>query len=140
MFFHREKIIELFWHLADNPQITHIYPSTIRLLRQVRRRLLGDLQDYSLCRDMFLKLIAHPNGMGRAFTLMHKHGILSSYLPNWRNIVGQMQFDLFHAYTVDEHTHRLIKNLYHYFQPDSIKDFPLCREIVIGMESLSYCI
>jgi [protein-PII] uridylyltransferase len=134
VFFHREKIIELFWHLANNPQITHIYPGTIRLLRQVRRRLLGDLQDYSLCRDMFLKLLAHPNGMGRAFTLMHKHGILSSYLPNWRNIVGQMQFDLFHAYTVDEHTHRLIKNLYHYFQPDSIKDFPLCREIVIGME------
>ena len=134
VFFHREKIIELFWHIADNPQITHIYPSTIRLLRQVRRRLLGDLQDYSLCREMFLKLIAHPNGMGRAFTLMHKHGILSAYLPNWRNIVGQMQFDLFHAYTVDEHTHRLIQNLYHYFQPECINDFPLCREIVIRME------
>jgi [protein-PII] uridylyltransferase len=96
--------------------------------------LLGDLQDYSLCRTMLLKLIAHPNGMGRAFTLMHKHGILSAYLPNWRNIVGQMQFDLFHAYTVDEHTHRLIQNLYHYFQPECANTFPLCREIVIRME------
>lgn len=134
VFFHREKIIELFWHIADNPQITHIYPSTIRLLRQVRRRLLGDLQDYSLCRAMLLKLISHPNGMGRAFTLMHKHGILSAYLPNWRNIVGQMQFDLFHAYTVDEHTHRLIQNLYHYFQPECANTFPLCREIVVRME------
>lgn len=134
VFFHREKIIELFWHIADNPQITHIYPSTIRLLRQVRRRLLGDLQDYSLCRTMLLKLISHPNGMGCAFTLMHKHGILSAYLPNWRNIVGQMQFDLFHAYTVDEHTHRLIQNLYHYFQPECANTFPLCREIVVRME------
>lgn len=134
VFFHREKILELFLQIADNPQITHIYPSTIRLLRQVRRRLLGDLQDYAGCRKMLLRIIAHPNGMGRAFTLMHKHGILAAYLPQWRNIFGQMQFDLFHAYTVDEHTHRLLKNLYDYFQPECANTFPLCREIAIRME------
>ncbi len=134
VFFHREKIIELFLHIADNQQITHIHPSTIRLLRQVRRRLLGDLQDYAGCREAFLRLFQHPNGMGRAFTLMHKHGILAAYLPQWRNIFGQMQFDLFHAYTVDEHTHRLIQNLHHYFTPECANDFPLCREIVIRME------
>ena len=134
VFFSREKIFELFEHVADNPDITHIYPSTLRTLRQVRRRLLGDLQDYEGCRTSFLRLLRHPNGMGRAFTLMHKHGILAAYLPQWRNIFGQMQFDLFHAYTVDEHTHKVIQNIHHYFQQDSAKDFPLCREIVIRME------
>ncbi|PAJ73269.1 [protein-PII] uridylyltransferase [Pseudoalteromonas sp. NBT06-2] len=134
VFFNREKIFELFEHVANNPTITHIYPSTLRALRQVRRRLLGDLQDYAGCRAAFLRLIRHPNGMGRAFTLMHKHGIMAAYLPQWRNIFGQMQFDLFHAYTVDEHTHKVIQNLHHYFQNDSIKDFPLCREIAIRME------
>jgi [protein-PII] uridylyltransferase len=134
VFFNREKIFELFEHVADNPEITHIYPSTLRTLRQVRRRLLGDLQDYEGCRTVFLRLIRHPNGMGRAFTLMHKHGILAAYLPQWRNIFGQMQFDLFHAYTVDEHTHKVIQNIHHYFQSESVKEFPLCREIVIRME------
>ncbi len=59
--------------------------------------------------SFFMTIMRHPRGMDRAITLMHRHGILASYLPAWRNIVGQMQFDLFHAYTVDEHTHRVLK-------------------------------
>ncbi len=134
VFFSREKIFELFELIAEHPKITHIYPSTLRAIRQVRRRLLGDLQDYTACRNAFLKLITHPNGMGRAFTLMHKHGILEAYLPQWRSICGQMQFDLFHAYTVDEHTHKVIQNIHYYFKPECSKEFRLCREIAIRME------
>jgi [protein-PII] uridylyltransferase len=60
---------------------------------------------------------------------MHKHGILQAYIPQWDHIVGMMQFDLFHAYTVDEHTHRLVKNIHHYSLPEN-KDFPRCGNIV----------
>ncbi len=134
VFFRRDQLFVLFEHIADNPEITHIYPSTIRTMRQVRRRLLGDLQDYAACREAFLRLIKHPNGMGRAFTLMHKHGIIAAYLPQWRNIFGQMQFDLFHAYTVDEHTHKLINNIYKYFDKSKVSEFPLCSEIVTRMD------
>ena len=134
VFFRREKIFELFELIAQHPNLTHIHPSTIRTIRQVRRRLLGDLQDYAACRKAFLAIVRHPKGMGRAFTLMHKHGILAAYLPQWRNIFGQMQFDLFHAYTVDEHTHKLIQNIFDYFEPDCVTRFPLCRDIVTRME------
>jgi len=96
--------------------------------------LLGDLQDYAACREAFLRLVKHPNGMGRAFTLMHKHGMLAAYLPQWRNIFGQMQFDLFHAYTVDEHTHKLINNIYQYFDKTGVSEFPICSEIVTRMD------
>ncbi|RRS06531.1 [protein-PII] uridylyltransferase [Pseudoalteromonas sp. J010] len=134
VFFRRENLFVLFEHIADNPRITQIDPSTIRTMRQVRRRLLGDLQDYAGCRDAFLRLLKHPNGMGRAFTLMHKHGLIAAYLPQWRNIFGQMQFDLFHAYTVDEHTHKLINNIYRYFDKEHISEFPICSEIVARMD------
>ncbi|WP_462173933.1 [protein-PII] uridylyltransferase [Pseudoalteromonas xiamenensis] len=134
VFFRREQLFVLFEHIAENPSITQIEPNTIRTMRQVRRRLLGDLQDYAACRDALLRLIKHPNGMGRAFTLMHKHGIIAAYLPQWRNIFGQMQFDLFHAYTVDEHTHKLINNIYQYFDRAQQTLFPLCSEIVTRMD------
>ncbi|WP_419570044.1 [protein-PII] uridylyltransferase [Rheinheimera sp.] len=134
VFARRENILRLFWHIANNSNITGIHSDTIRLLRLVRRRLMGDLQDYEACRQLFLTIMRHPRGMDRAITLMHRHGILAAYLPAWRNIVGQMQFDLFHAYTVDEHTHRVLKNLYRYSQQGFENEFPLCTEIVKRME------
>ncbi|UCX05699.1 [protein-PII] uridylyltransferase [Shewanella glacialimarina] len=115
VFIDRTQIMALFLLIAThNDQIVGISPETLRLLRQVRRRLMGDLQDFQVCRETFKKIFNHPEGMGLAITLMHQHGILASYLPQWREVVGQMQFDLFHAYTVDEHTHKLIKNIYRY--------------------------
>ena len=113
VFVDRKQLIALFIHIAENGNdIVGITPQTIRLIRQVRRRLLGDLQDFHSCRKAFISLFRHPQGMGLALTLMHEHGILASYLPQWREIAGQMQFDLYHVYPVDEHTHKLLKYLY----------------------------
>jgi [protein-PII] uridylyltransferase len=77
-----------------------------------------------------MEIIRHPRGLGLAFTLMHRHSIIGAYLPEWRSIVGQMQFDLFHAYSVDEHSYRLIKNLYRFSQIEHNHQFPLCSKIV----------
>ncbi|WP_333797646.1 [protein-PII] uridylyltransferase [Rheinheimera sp.] len=134
VFARRDNILKLFWHIANHNQIDGIHSETIRLLRQVRRRLMGDLQDYAACRQLFMAIMRHPKGMDRAITLMHRHGILAAYLPQWRNIVGQMQFDLFHAYTVDEHTHRVLKNLHRYSEPEFASEFPLCTDIVKRLE------
>ena len=134
VFARRENILRLFWHVANSPQIHGIHSETIRLLRQVLRRLMGDLQDYEACRQLFMAIIRHPNGLDLAITLMHRHGILAAYLLPWRNIVGQMQFDLFHAYTVDEHTHRVLKNIHRYTVPEFANEFPLCTDIVKRME------
>ena len=115
VFIDRTQIMALFLLIATHhDQIIGISPETLRLLQQVRRRLMGDLQDFQVCRQTFKQIFNHPEGMGLAITLMHQHGILASYLPQWREVVGQMQFDLFHAYTVDEHTHKVLKNIYRY--------------------------
>ncbi|MDO6638865.1 MULTISPECIES: [protein-PII] uridylyltransferase [unclassified Shewanella] len=130
VFIDRPQIMWMFYYIAEyHQQVKGITPETLRLIRQVRRRLMGDLQDFHVCRELFVKLFKHPQGMGLAITLMHQHGILTSYLPQWREVVGQMQFDLFHAYTVDEHTHKLLKNLYALTHDDISHDHKLAADI-----------
>ena len=122
-------IIELFYHIANNEQISGIYAATIRQLRDARRKLTAWLEDIPACRDQFMRLIKHPDVSGLAFTLMHKHGVIAAYIPQWSRIIGQMQFDLFHNYTVDEHTHRLVKIIDSYRLDATKETHPLCCEL-----------
>jgi [protein-PII] uridylyltransferase len=115
-----ESILQLFLRVAEEPRITGIYSPTLRDLREARRCLTHWLQNIPECRDIFMEIIRHPRGMGRAFTLMYEYGVLAAYIPQWSRIVGQMQFDLFHAYTVDAHSHKLIKYIYDYPKTKSI--------------------
>ncbi|PSJ46183.1 [protein-PII] uridylyltransferase [Zobellella endophytica] len=122
-------ILRLFYQIAANPQITGIYSTTLRQLRDARRRLPGFLCERADCRRLFMMLMRHPRGSELALTLMHRYGILAAYFPQWSKIVGQMQFDMFHAYPVDEHTHRLLKNIYLFREPGGRRSHPLCHEI-----------
>ncbi|QYJ76484.1 bifunctional uridylyltransferase/uridylyl-removing protein GlnD [Shewanella sp. FJAT-52076] len=119
-----EDIMGLFLLIARNSNIRGIYAPTLRSMRQARKALTQPLMEYPECRQVFMEILRHPRGIS-AFSLMHKHGILSAYLPAWRAIEGQMQFDLFHAYTVDEHTHRLLLNIERFSQPEQKDEFPL---------------
>jgi [protein-PII] uridylyltransferase len=130
VFMRSVKMMEMFLLIAQNDTITDLHPETLRLMRNARRRLISGLMDYAECRRIFIAIMRHPNGLGLTFTLMHRHSIIAAYLPQWRNIVGQMQFDLFHAYSVDEHSYRLIKNIYRFSQEKYNNDFPLCSKIV----------
>ncbi len=131
-----ETMLDLFLHIADDPQITKLGATTIRALRQGRRAIANQgihLCELASCRERFMALLRHPRGIGRPISRMHKHYILATYLPAWEQIVGQMQFDLFHGYTVDEHTYRLIKNIYHFVRPGEDHKFQLCTELVHAM-------
>lgn len=129
-----EQILQMFLFIADDERITGIYSSTLRQLREARRRQSCWLEDIEACRQKFRALIKHPNISGLTITLMHRYGVLSTYLPAWSQIVGQMQFDLFHAYTVDEHTHRLIKHIHNYSTEKSKATYPLGSEIYTRLE------
>ncbi|GGI74149.1 bifunctional uridylyltransferase/uridylyl-removing protein GlnD [Shewanella gelidii] len=118
------EILHLFLLVAKNSNIKRIYWTTLRALRRARRAQKQPLMEHEECRQLFREILRHPRGIA-SLSLMHKHGILSSYLPAWRKIEGQMQFDLFHAYTVDEHTHRLLQNIDKFSQPEQKEEFPL---------------
>lgn len=130
LFMRSVKIMQMFLVIAQHDEVKGLHSDTLRLLRNARRRLISGLSDYAESRRIFMELIKHPQGLGQAFTLMHQHSIIGAYLPEWRSIVGQMQFDLFHAYSVDEHSYRLIKNLYRFSQTEHSNEFPLASKIM----------
>ncbi|MCL1126671.1 bifunctional uridylyltransferase/uridylyl-removing protein GlnD [Shewanella surugensis] len=129
LFMQPEQIMILFLHAAKNINIQGVFAPTLRNLRQARDAFTTPLMAIPACRKVFMEILRHPQGIS-ALSLMHKHGIMSAYLPAWKKIEGQMQFDLFHAYTVDEHTHRLLLNIERFSQPDQKMEFPLGSVII----------
>jgi [protein-PII] uridylyltransferase len=104
-------IMQLFYTILLNPHIIGLYSNTIRQLRSARRTLTTLLCENAQARSLFMLIIKHPDAIKKAILPMHNYGILSVYIPGWKQISGMMQFDLFHAYTVDEHTIRLLLEL-----------------------------
>ncbi|MDC8830401.1 [protein-PII] uridylyltransferase [Alteromonas gilva] len=129
-----EDILDFLKIIADHPEIKGLDTSCIRALRNARRRFQSAYYvKREACRIKLMALFRHPHFFDFAWDIMHQYGILQAYLPEWDHIVGMMQFDLFHAYTVDEHTHRLVKHVNHYFSRDN-KAFPRCGRIVRNLD------
>ncbi|NNO01081.1 bifunctional uridylyltransferase/uridylyl-removing protein GlnD [Vibrio sp. B1-2] len=124
-----ETILDMFIHIANDSSIESVAPTTMRQLRTARRRLNKFLHTIPEAREKFMALVRHPNALHRAFSLMHKLGVLAAYLPQWSQIVGQMQFDLFHVYTVDEHSIRLLKHINTFSYAQNHDKHPICCEV-----------
>ncbi|NGZ65431.1 bifunctional uridylyltransferase/uridylyl-removing protein GlnD [Vibrio aestuarianus subsp. cardii] len=124
-----ETILDMFIHIANDSTIESVAPATMRQLRTARRRLNKYLHTIPEARETFMALVRHPNALHRAFSLMHKLGVLAAYLPQWSQIVGQMQFDLFHVYTVDEHSIRLLKHINTFNHAQNHDRHPICCEV-----------
>lgn len=121
-------ILELFLILTEREELTGIHVNCIRYLRNARRSINYYLYERLECRETFKKIIRQPRALVVALPIMHKHHILSLYMPHWEKIVGLMQFDMFHAYTVDEHTMRVLRNIYR-FTHERNSEFSLFRQI-----------
>ena len=106
----KSKMLEIFYLMAKHPEVVGLHVNALRLLRRTRRSLTNYLVEIPECRTIFKSILDDPKASSTAFPLMHEHRILSAYMPSWEKIEGLSQFDMFHLYTVDEHTIRVIKN------------------------------
>lgn len=119
--------------ITRHPEIKALDGECLRLLRNARRTFQSTYYaEIPECREAFIELISNPRFFDLGWDLMHHFGILQAYLPEWDKIVGMMQFDLFHAYTVDEHTHRLVKHIRRYYT--NRDEFPRCSRIVRDLD------
>lgn len=107
----KSKMIEVFYLMYKHPEVVGLHVNCLRLLRKARRSLTNYLVEVPECRAIFKTILLNPQAAVIAFPLMHEHRVLSAYMPSWEKIEGLCQFDMFHMYTVDEHTIRVIKSI-----------------------------
>ncbi len=123
-------LLEIFLILSKHPEYKGVRASTIRLIRDHRYLIDDNFRNDMRCRGLFMKFFRQSQGITHELRRMNRYGILAEYLPIFKNIVGQMQHDLFHHYTVDEHTIFVIRNLRRFTVPEFFHEFPMASNII----------
>jgi [protein-PII] uridylyltransferase len=134
--FEREPraILESFVLLQQHQELRGMTAATLRALWRARTRVNAQLRRDPAARLLFLHFLQQPRGIVHEFRRMNQYGILGRYLPEFGRIVGQMQHDLFHVYTVDQHILMVVRNLRRFAMAEFTHEFPLCSQLMRGFE------
>jgi len=125
-----EAIFELFLLMEQHPELTDLSAKTLRALWRAQHRIDAEFRRNPLNRARFMEILRQPQGILHALRKMNQYGILGAYIPAFGRIVGQMQHDLFHVYTVDEHILMVVRNLRRFSVPELAHEFPLCSKLI----------
>lgn len=126
-------LLEIFIVLEDRPEIQGIRARTIRLLRNALHLIDQKFRQDPINKALFIAIFRQPNGVNAALKRMHSYGLLAAYIPAFHQISGLMQFNIFHAYTVDEHTLLVIRNLRRFFIEQYAYEFPTAHRVASGV-------
>ncbi len=122
-------LLEIFLLLCQDPELKGVRASTIRLIRAHRYLIDDSFRKDLRCRSLFMEILRQPFGITHEMRRMNRYGVLAEYIPEFKKIVGQMQHDLYHAYTVDEHTLKVLRNARRLFVPAHDDELPLASKI-----------
>lgn len=124
-------ILEIFLLLQQSPSLKGIRATTIRLIRQNLHRIDDDFRSHPSANRLFIEILRQPRGITHELKRMNRYGVLAAYLPSFENIVARMQYDLFHIYTVDEHTLFVVRNLRRFSLAKHNTEMPFCNAIFL---------
>ncbi len=123
-------IFELFLLMEQHPELTDLSAKTLRALWRAQHYIDAAFRRDPLNRARFMEIVRQPQGVLHALRRMNQYGILGAYIPAFGRIVGQMQHDLFHVYTVDEHILMVVRNLRRFAVPEFAHEYPLCSKLL----------
>ena len=126
---HPSSIFESFLVLQQHPELTGMSASMLRNLQRVKKLVNKEFRQNPHNKKLFVEILSQPNGVNHTLRRMNRYGILGEYIPAFGKIVGQMQHDLFHVYTVDEHILNVLGNLRRFAKPELAYEFPLCSKL-----------
>ncbi|MBX3647853.1 MAG: [protein-PII] uridylyltransferase [Rhodocyclaceae bacterium] len=131
---HPPAILESFLIMQQRGELKGMTARTLRALWRARRLIGPDFRRDPQNRATFLQFFQQRRGLVHELRRMNQYGILGRYLPAFRRIVCQMQHDLFHAYTVDQHILMVVRNLRRFTMAEFAHEYPFCSRLIAGFE------
>ena len=122
-------ILGTFLAYQRTPGIKGLSARTLRALYNARELMGAAFRSDPVNRALFLQILQEPRGQTHAFRLMNQTSVLGRYLWVFRRIVGQMQHDLFHVYTVDQHIIMVLRNVRRFFIPEHAHEYTFCSQL-----------
>ncbi len=122
-------LLEAFIILESIDEIEGLRSNAIRSIRDNLYLIDENFRNDPINKALFMEIFRQPKGVNAAVKRMHQYGVLSAYLPVFKKITGLMQFNIFHAYTVDEHSILTIRNLRRFFVDEYTYEFPTAHQI-----------
>lgn len=123
-------ILESALLLQQHPELKARSATTLRAMWRAAPLINAAFRRDPRNRAMFMRILRQPRGLTRELRLMNRYGILGRYIPAFGRIIGQMQHDLFHVYTVDEHILMVVRNLRRFMAPELTHEYPLCSRLI----------
>ena len=129
-----EALLRVFVVYAQHRELAGFEPATLRALWRGSARIDAAFRADPAHRALFMTLLRQPLGVTRALRAMHRYGLLGRYIPAFGRIVGQMQHDLFHIYTVDEHILTVLRNVRRLTVPQLAHELPLASRLIADFD------
>ena len=126
-------ILECFLLQMQRSELKGMTPRTLRALWHARGHINQTFRQDPENRARFLRLFQQKH-LIHALRGLNQYDILGRYLPAFGLIVGQMQHDLFHVYTVDQHILQVMRNLRRFAMPEFAHEYPFCSRLMMGWE------
>jgi [protein-PII] uridylyltransferase len=123
-------LLELFVLLQQHPELRGVRAETIRLIGSHVNLIDEEFRQNPRHHRLFIEILCAPVGVTHEMRRMNLYGVLGRYIPAFGRVVGRMQYDLFHAYTVDAHTLFVVSNLRRLAMPKFNDEFPALSQIM----------
>ncbi|MCM2345636.1 MAG: [protein-PII] uridylyltransferase [Acidovorax soli] len=127
-------ILETFLLYQTTVGLKDLSVRTLRALYNARGVMDGAFRRDPVNRAAFMRILQQPSGITHAMRLMNQTSVLGRYLWAFRGIVGQMQHDLFHVYTVDQHILMVLRNMRRFFMAEHAHEYPFCSQLAAGWD------
>ncbi len=126
----RNAVLRLFYVYHSHPELTRLSTRLLRALWHAAQSIDDEFRHDPINQATFLDIMRMPKGTYHSLKLMNMWGVLGRFLPAFRHIVGQMQHDLYHIFTVDQHTLRTVRNIRRFARSEFAHEYPYCSQIM----------